>query len=208
MDAAGRPVASSLGPLPDPRAWSLAARFLVGSHPSRPPRVSNRQWEGRRGRNARGVGMHLWLPPRTADIQSLAVESVAASRIAFRTSVGRGTYIRALVRDWAEAVGHAAHLSVLIRTRVGPCAIADSWTAEEVAQADDVPLWSWRRLWPHATAELNGQDTSRVLQGQWSDALSLALPSAGPVALTGPGGTLVAVAEDRRLRRVFPVPWT
>ena len=43
-----------------------------------------------------------------------------ADHITIEIECGKGTYVRAIVRDLAEALGACGHVSALRRTRVGP----------------------------------------------------------------------------------------
>jgi tRNA pseudouridine55 synthase len=45
---------------------------------------------------------------------------------------GKGTYVRAVVRDLAAALGACAHVSQLRRTRVGPFTAAESISMEKL----------------------------------------------------------------------------
>jgi len=50
---------------------------------------------------------------------------------------GRGTYIRSLVRDIGAALGVGGCLTGLTRTRVGPFAVSDAVTIDQLDAADD-----------------------------------------------------------------------
>lgn len=62
-----------------------------------------------------------------------------------------GTYVRSLVQALAQALATEAYLSFLVRTRVGPFALEQAWTLEEIAQASQAGSLA-ERLIPLAEA--------------------------------------------------------
>jgi tRNA pseudouridine55 synthase len=204
-DAAGHVVAESRPPWPPPPAWERAARALRGVGCEVPPKVSAKKQAGTRGYEAWRAGRPLWLPPRPRVVEDLAVESVDGRTVTFRATVGRGTYVRALVRDWAEAVGHAGHLTALIRVAVGPFDIRDAATPDE-ARGGRVRWRGWREVWPHAVVPIDAARARQVGQGRWP--ADFVVSGRGPWALADPSGRLTAVAvAPGRFGRVFSVPW-
>jgi len=128
-----------------------------------------------------------------------------------------GTYARALARDLGEALGCGAHLSFLVRTRVGPFSLREATLLEQVAQADAVErlmvpmaevLWFWPRvtvtdrqlLWRLRHGDLpvrDGQALAAQLSGH----------AEGGIRIVDDRGNLVAVGRmehggrtGRRLR--------
>lgn len=55
------------------------------------------------------------------------------SRIYFDVACSSGTYVRTLCHDVGQRLGCGAHMSFLIRTRVGPFAIDDALTLEDLS---------------------------------------------------------------------------
>ena len=55
--------------------------------------------------------------------------------VAFRVACAKGTYIRTLASDLGAAVGSAAHVVSLRRTRVGVCGVGEAWPVEELVAA-------------------------------------------------------------------------
>jgi len=58
-----------------------------------------------------------------------------ADHAVFEAVVGKGTYVRALVRDVAERLGTVAHVSDLRRTQVGPFSEDQAVTMDDVTGA-------------------------------------------------------------------------
>ena len=67
------------------------------------------------------------MPLRAVEIFSLALLPIGGgtrlSEISLTTHVSKGTYIRALARDIARALGTVGHVTMLRRTRAGPFAL-------------------------------------------------------------------------------------
>ncbi|AIZ44708.1 pseudouridine synthase [Deinococcus radiopugnans] len=84
--------------------------------------------------------------PRTFDAQSWAPADTGLTftlpdalgefpTLLLRASVGSGTYLRSLARDVGAALGLPAHLSGLVRTRVGRYSLADAVALEDLEGA-------------------------------------------------------------------------
>jgi tRNA pseudouridine55 synthase len=46
----------------------------------------------------------------------------------------KGTYIRSLARDFGEMLGCGAHLSKLVRTRIGSYELKNAYTLDDILQ--------------------------------------------------------------------------
>ena len=101
--------------------------------------------------------------------------------------VAAGTYIRSFARDLGAALGVPAHLSGLVRTRVGTHDLARATPLDALAEATPLGL---AEAIPLPRVPLGAEEAARVRQGQ-----RLAMTLAEPSALVGPEGELVAVAE-------------
>ncbi|MBY0509351.1 MAG: tRNA pseudouridine(55) synthase TruB [Rhodospirillaceae bacterium] len=90
-----------------------------------PPDYSAIKVAGRRAYDMARKNEALDLPARPVHVHSFVLLSPPGpdpnpDRGLFRVDCGKGTYIRALVRDLALALGTEGHISVLRRTRCGP----------------------------------------------------------------------------------------
>jgi tRNA pseudouridine55 synthase len=63
-------------------------------------------------------------------IQRLDIIQGSGQEWQFEASVGTGTYMRSVVRDWGFLCGHSAHLERLERTQVGRFYEENGWTLE------------------------------------------------------------------------------
>jgi tRNA pseudouridine55 synthase len=77
-------------------------------------------------------GVEVERESRTVRIHSLRLWQVPSDRLRFEVSCSKGTYVRVLAEDIGEALGTAAHLKTLRRTRFG---------AFELSQAVDLVTW-------------------------------------------------------------------
>ncbi len=65
------------------------------------------------------AGEVVAMAPRTVRIDTIEVLSYVYPDFVLRVHCGKGTYMRSLARDIGEALGSAAYMSALERTRVG-----------------------------------------------------------------------------------------
>jgi len=86
-----------------------------------PPPYSAIKINGERAYKLARKGIDFIMPQRNVTIHTLTLEKhVDDDHTAFHVQCSKGTYIRALARDMALALGTVAHLSQLRRTKVGP----------------------------------------------------------------------------------------
>ena len=70
---------------------------------------------------------------RVVTIYTLRVDGIDGRDVALTITCSKGTYVRTLCADIGEALGVGGHLLSLVRTRVGPLAIEDALSLEDVA---------------------------------------------------------------------------
>ena len=90
-----------------------------------PPQYSAIHVDGKRAYREARKGNVIEMPEREIEIENIELLSYDGKDCVIRTSVSKGTYIRALARDIAIKAGSSAHLEDLRRLRVGP------WTLED-----------------------------------------------------------------------------
>lgn len=105
-----------------------------------PPAFSAIKINGERAYDLARAGEEVVMPPRVVEIDSLTL--VYHSEEATRLSVvcAKGTYVRSLARDIAEALGSKAHVSYLHRARVGTLSEVRSVSFEELEAMDEADL--------------------------------------------------------------------
>ncbi|WP_370335978.1 tRNA pseudouridine(55) synthase TruB [Parvularcula marina] len=94
---------------------------FTGIVTQRPPAFSAIKIDGQRAYDLAREGEKVEVPEREVRIEDLRlVEMLSDDEAVLEAVTGKGTYVRALVRDLAQALGTVAHVSALRRTAVGP----------------------------------------------------------------------------------------
>lgn len=152
--------------------------------------------------------------PRLVEIRKLKLEAPDAESIRFSLECSPGTYIRALARDIGVALGSAAYLKELRRTRSGQFSIEDACSLEEALAAlreggalDVIGLNE--ALGPMPAVEADAALERRLRNGD-SRALDGMVPAGATLFKVASGGRLLAIAKadsrvTARLLRVFGV---
>ena len=105
---------------PEPEAVSQALESFVGEIMQTPPAFSAIKVDGQRAYDLAREGVELTLEPRPVVIHAAAVAGAPdADHVEIEITCGKGTYVRAIVRDLAERLGACGHVSALRRARVG-----------------------------------------------------------------------------------------
>ncbi|MBN3035754.1 MAG: tRNA pseudouridine(55) synthase TruB [Bacteroidales bacterium] len=78
------------------------------------------------------------LPPRQVEIYSFDITAMDLPFCQFNIRCGKGTYIRALARDFGRFVGAGAFLTSLRRLSIGQYSVADAWSLDP-STSDFIP---------------------------------------------------------------------
>lgn len=170
-DASGRTVEELDASHLDVASITRAAKSMVGHIEQRPPRYSAVHVEGRRAYDLARSGVDFELPTREVEIARLEVigcELGMYPTAQFHVCCSKGTYIRALCRDWGLALRVPAHMSQLRRVRSGMFRIEDAVSLADW-EADPNPS-RWLRP-PVAGLDLprvlvSLQEANRLAEGQ------------------------------------------
>lgn len=81
-------------------------------------------------------GIKVELPTREINITDIELISFNDDEIVFKTTVSKGTYIRALIDDICKKLNTVGTMSSLIRTKQGNFKIEDSYTIEAIEKGD------------------------------------------------------------------------
>jgi len=172
-----------------------------------PPRFSAIKIAGERAYDLARDGEEVELQSREVRIDRLdLVDSPDADHAVFETDCGKGTYVRALARDFGRILGCRGHVSALRRTCVGPfgepemisledlTALCDRAAAGEASLAD--------ALWPVETAlddipalAVNRSDAARLQRGQAVILRGRDAPILTGLVYVTVAGELIALAE-------------
>ncbi|MGB0749453.1 MAG: tRNA pseudouridine(55) synthase TruB [Magnetospiraceae bacterium] len=206
-DAEGAPVAESAVRPEETAIRDLLPQF-VGDIDQIPPIYSAIKVGGRRAYDLARKDEVVDLAPRTVRIFSLdLVDQPDADHAVFETCCGKGTYIRALARDLARALGTEGHVAALRRTRVGPFDEKDAISLENLegfghsapaerhllpveTALDDIPALALTE--PEAARIRNGQAVALLPVAKRS---SLETVEQGATVCVLSGGKAVALAR-------------
>jgi tRNA pseudouridine55 synthase len=147
-DDAEAPIAAE-APVPSLRETHLAEVLsqFRGEIQQVPPKYSALKVSGQRAYALARAGSAVDLQPRLVTISELKLIRYTVTDVTLEVTCSKGTYIRALARDIALALGTVGHMASLLRTRVGPYSLADALSLDEIA-ARGVP----NALLPASTA--------------------------------------------------------
>ena len=81
-------------------------------------------------------GIEVELPTREINITNIELISFNNDEIVFKTTVSKGTYIRALIDDICKKLNTIGTMSSLIRTKQGNFIIENSYTIEDIEQGN------------------------------------------------------------------------
>lgn len=118
------------------REWvEETLKGFVGSIEQVPPAFSACKIGGERAYDLARKGEEVNLKPKTLVIDEIELLECNLPEIKIRVVCSKGTYIRALARDIGEALRSGAHLTGLVRTRVGEVKL------EDCMQVESFPDW-------------------------------------------------------------------
>ena len=172
-------------------------RALTGSIAQRPSAVSAVKIDGVRAYQRVRKGEQVELPARSVEVFRFDIAAIRRSGttidIDVQVDCSAGTYIRALARDLGAGLEVGGHLTALRRTRAGAFSLAEARTLEELAdEFSMLPIAAAAAaVFPRLDVDA---DTARLVGH------GVALPpldGPGPVAVFGPDGTLLSLAENR-----------
>ena len=158
---------------PDSAAIEAVLPEFVGTVEQVPPRFAAIKVDGERAYDRARRGEDVALAPREVAIDSLTlVERLDDDHVRLELVCGKGTYVRAIVRDLGVKLGCFAHVTALRRFQVGPFRASDaiSLTALAGLTQDDALAQALVSL-PAALEEmpflpLTGPQAERLRSGQ------------------------------------------
>jgi tRNA pseudouridine55 synthase len=185
-----------------------AAAAFVGAIEQVPSAVSAIKVGGQRSYKRVRAGEQVELAARPVTVHELTAGDLRRTGDAdglvdvdVTVRCSSGTYVRALARDLGAALGVGGHLTALRRTAVGPIHIDEARPLAEIEDSGDPALMAMGRAGERFFPSLPVDDgTARAVS--YGQKLELTLPDAGPVALLGPGGDLLALYRQDGPRAV------
>jgi tRNA pseudouridine55 synthase len=146
-DSEGDVVAESNPSRVDLGAIERALGGFVGDIVQEPPAYSAIRVGGRRAYEGARRGDLARPPARPARIDAIWVVGWTPPLLSLLIQCRSGTYVRSLARDLGQSVGCPAHLSALVRTRVGPFGLDDALRYDQLEAVAQHGAWN-RVLWP------------------------------------------------------------
>ena len=209
-DLSGRVLAEAPVPALDREGLEAACRPFIGRIKQVPPMYSAVHHGGRRLYELAREGVEVAREPREVVIHSIEVQEVAQARVHLRVVCGKGTYLRSLAVDLGTALGCGAAVERLVRTRVGPFALADAVPWEALATEPAAALWARVRSAESALAgwpalRLDARAVGRFEHGQ---SVEIAPAETAPgclVRVHAADGRLLGVGEVAAGGRTRPV---
>jgi len=199
-DASGREVARcEAGHLKEQDVLQSASQ-LLGSQMQQVPAYSAVHVAGRRAYEYAREQREIELPIREVQINALQVLSFHQGDLPtarFQVSCSKGTYIRALCRDWGAKLGMPAHLSDLRRTRSGSFGIFEAVSLQSFEESEEPQRWLLSGLEAVRGLAKSTQTMSvitRLTQGQ-QVLVDAKFDVSSSVAILTEDGQLAAIAQ-------------
>ncbi|MBF9238160.1 tRNA pseudouridine(55) synthase TruB [Hymenobacter sp. BT683] len=105
---------------------------FVGTIQQTPPLFSAVKIDGKRAYEIARNGQEAEIKSKTVDIKVFELTRIELPEIDFRVVCSKGTYIRSLARDLGVALGCGAHLTRLVRSRIGEYRVEDAFSLEDI----------------------------------------------------------------------------
>jgi tRNA pseudouridine55 synthase len=128
---------TATGPVPSRDELEAALPAFRGEIAQVPPAYSAVHVAGRRAHHIARSGGVVDLAARRVTVHSLELAAWNPPEAIIEVVCSRGTYIRSLARDIADALGTCGHLSRLRRTRLGGLRVEDARAPADVDPARD-----------------------------------------------------------------------
>ncbi|APT92345.1 pseudouridine synthase [Corynebacterium phocae] len=179
---------------------------LTGDIMQRPASVSAIKIDGKRAHERVRDGETVDIPARPVTVSKFQVHAVKRAGdfldIDATVECSSGTYIRSLARDMGEDLGVGGHLLALRRTEVGPFALEDSRTLDQLKDNPALSLnLDQALIRSYPTLEVTAEEAAALAMGKWLEPRGLH----GVHAAVSPSGQAIALIKEqgKRLATVF-----
>ncbi len=112
----------------------LTAKSFLGFQQQVPPIYSAVKINGKRAYEFAREGLEAEINSREIEIKEFELTQINLPFVDFRIICSKGTYIRSLSRDFGLALKSGAHLTKLIRTRIGDFSLTDAITPQQFSE--------------------------------------------------------------------------
>lgn len=200
-DADGKETSTAAVPDLSADDWDAILQGFSGESTQIPPMFSALKKNGKRLYELARRGETVERDPRPVRINEIRLLEIAGSRLVFRVSCSKGTYIRVLVEDIARVAGTVAHTARLHRESVGDFAAVDmlDMAVVEDLAAQDIEALRAKLLPPDvALASMQMVSISAAEAANFSAGQSVEVAAAQATGLTrvyGAGRKFIGVGE-------------
>ena len=191
LDAGGQVVRSAAVNITVDQLGNVIAG-LQGQVEQRPPAYSAVKVGGRKLYEAARRGEPVEAPKRSVMVKAFDLLGFDGTDFEFRVVCSSGTYVRVLVADVGEDLGCGAHLTRLIRTRVGPFAMRDAVSPNDPG----TPIALERCVAHLPRLELESEEAAAARHGRPLGPAGIV----GPYAVFDPEARLIGVYRDEGAR--------
>jgi tRNA pseudouridine55 synthase len=182
---------------------------LTGDISQVPPRVSAIKVGGQRAYKLTRAGAAPDLAARPVTVYEFTVADIRPAGdfldVDATIRCSSGTYIRALARDLGVALGAGGHLTALRRSAVGPYALSQAHTLEDLSERMRVTPLAEAAAAAFPRVDLTADEAQRLARGaQIPVPVNAVVPADAsaepPLAAFAPEGTLVALVTVKSAR--------
>ncbi|TGE23048.1 tRNA pseudouridine(55) synthase TruB [Hymenobacter metallicola] len=113
-----------------PEQLLAAVQAFTGPIQQTPPLYSAVKINGERAYEVARRGDTAEIKSKEVTIKEFELTGINLPEVQFRVVCTKGTYIRSLARDFGQHLGCGAHLTKLVRTRIGEYRVEDALTLE------------------------------------------------------------------------------
>ncbi len=151
--------------LTEAQVASVLVRFL-GTIEQVPPLYSALKKDGKPLYEYARKGQHVDIQPRKVLIHELTLLTLTPETLSFEVRASKGTYVRTLGEDIAQALGTVGHLSQLRRLESGGLHVDQALTLEAIEAAPEAALQPLGVLLSHLpSVEVNAAQAERLRHG-------------------------------------------
>lgn len=117
------------------KAILSVSKSLTGTYEQLPPVFSAVKIGGKRAYLYARAEQEVSIKPKLITVSAFEITGIRIPHVDFRIVCSKGTYIRALARDFGKALNCGAHITALCRTRIGQYHLRDAWELEGLKKA-------------------------------------------------------------------------
>jgi tRNA pseudouridine55 synthase len=168
-DIEGEIVSCESAVQPTRAAIEAATPAFVGEILQRPPDYSAVKVSGQRAYALARRGEAVQLQARPVSVYSIHIQSYEYPELRLDIECGSGTYVRAIGRDLAKALGNAAVMSELTRRAIGDFRIEEAASVEAIREGpiERFLLPPIRALQGYPVVHVSSEQAKRILNGQF-----------------------------------------